>query len=236
MANGQTPAVLAGIGAGITIIALFSIYYSQSSQSSTITSILDGDYHPRPGRIAEQAVRIALENSTIQQLFEGREMVVTSVRDWGVAAGLECPIGWCAIILFDDKSDDITTGFAAATVSVKAAKVIDFSLHHDILIERANDTKEARHFLSKYPDAQVDVKRDGTNADVAYTIARQLGAPPDSVERKRVLAIGFDKTNLMKEPSEFRLYCINVSSDNLSTPAIGGDIIGRIDNEGCFGK
>jgi hypothetical protein len=222
-----TAPVVAGLAAGIAFVLLFSTFFAQAYTPP----FPEGEYHPRPGRIADQAVKIAMGDSTIQLLFEGREIAVTSVRDWGVAMGSECPIGWCATILFDDNSDDII-GFAAVTVNVKSARVIDISLHEDILIQRANDTREAKYFVSKYPDARVDVIRDRTKATVSYSVTRQVGEPPDSIERKRVLAIFFDKVNLMVEPSEFRLYCI----DGLSTPAIGGDIVGRIDNEGCFGK
>lgn len=231
MNNNVVAPVTAGLVAGAALVLLFSTFFGHG-----VMPILGGEYHPRPGRISDQAVRIATEDSTLQRIFEGREIVVTSVRDWGVTAGPECPIGWCAIILFEDKSDDITTGFAAATVSVRAGKVIDYTLHKDVLIKRANQTEEAKHFVSKYPDAQVEVKREGTKAIVAYSISRQIvqghESPTDFIERKRVFGIVFDRSNLMTEPIEFRLYCIG----GLSTPAIGGDIVGRIDNEGCFGQ
>lgn len=227
----MAPPVGAGLAAGIIFVSMFSAFFGQAH---SITPILEGEYSPRPGRIADQAIKIAMQDSMLRQMFEGREVVVTSVRDWGVAAGPDCPIGWCAIILYDDKSDDITTGFAAATVSVKSSKVIDFSLHKDVLISRANGTPEARYFVSKYPDAQVELIREGTKAIVAYSISKQvLQEPPeDFVERKRTLAIVFDSSNLMEEPVEYRLYCLG----GLSTPAIGGDIVGRIANEGCFGQ
>lgn len=219
--------VMVGLVVGILFIVLFSTFFTQSS---TITPILDGEYHPRPGRIANEAIKIAMENATLQQLFEGRDMVVTSVRDWGVA-GPNCEFNWCAIILFDDRLDNVT-GFAGVDVDVKSAKVVSISLHKDILIAMSAKTPEAKHFLSKYPDAQVDVQREATRALVSYTVAREMGESSDPIERKRILVIIYDKADLMAGPSELRLYCCC----NASTPAIGGDILGRIDNEGCFGK
>lgn len=219
---------MVGLTVGVGFVMLFSTFFAQSY---TITPILDGEYHPRPGRIADKAVKIAMENTTLQQLFEGREMVVTSVRDWGVA-GPNCELKWCAIILFDDRSDNVT-GFAGVDVDVKSAKVVGISLHKDILIAMSAKTPEAKYFLSRYPDSQVDVQREGTRVMVSYTVARELGEPSDPVERKRILVIIYDRANLISEPSELRLYCC---CNNLSTPAIGGDILGRIDNEGCFAR
>lgn len=162
--------ISAGLAIGAAFVLIFSTFFGQTNG---VTPILGGEYHPRPGRISDQAVRIAMADVSLQKMFEGREIVVTGVRDWGVTAGSECPIGWCAIILFDDTSDNITTGLAAATVSVRASKVMDRTLHKDILTMRANETEEVKHFVSKYPDAQVEVKREGTKAIFVYGIARQ---------------------------------------------------------------
>lgn len=220
--------VIAGLVAGIAFVVLFSTFFAQAN----LKPILQEEYRPRPGRIADKAVEIAMQDTRLQQLFEGRQIVIGPIRDWGMAMGQECPVGWCASILFNETSGNVTTGFVAATVSVKLAKVVDISFHKDTLIKIAGDTEEARYFLAKYPDALVDVVRDRDEAIVTYTVARQVGDPSEPIERKRLLAVVFDKSNIMLEPSEFRLYCLG----NLSTPAIGGDIIGRIDNEGCFGN
>lgn len=221
---------MVGLAVGIVFIVLLSTFFTQSS---TITPILDGEYHPRPGRIANEAIMIAMENTTLLQLFEGRDIVVTSVRDWGVA-GPNCEYNWCAIILFDDRLDNVT-GFLAANVDVRSNKVASISLHRDILISMSENTQEAKYFLSKYPDAQVDVQREVTRAMVSYTVTRQSGDPSDPVERKRILVIIYDKASLTAEHSELRLYCVGTPA-TLSTPAIGGDILGRIANEGCFGR
>lgn len=220
-------AVAAGLAVGIIFVVLVSSFFLQAN----ITPILEGEYRARPpGRIADKAIEIAMQDTTLQQIFGGREMSVMSIRDWGVSGGPDCPIAWCAIILLDDPSDDLT-GFVAATVSVKHGKVADFSFFQDVLFKRAGDTEEGRYFISKYPDAQVSVERDGSRATVAYTIARQVGDPVDNVERKRLLSVVYDKSDLMTEPVEIRLYCVN----GMSTPAVG-DIISHIDNEGCFGR
>ncbi len=174
--------VAVGLFVGIALVVLFSTFFSPAYTAP----ILEGEYHPTPGRIADKALQIAMQNSTLQQLFEGREIVVMSIRDWGIAGGSECPIGWCAIILFDDKSDDLATGFAAATVSVKSAKVVNISLHKDILIAKTKETGEVKYFLSKYPDAQVDVQRNGSRVAVIYTIiTRQAEGPSGSYEGMR---------------------------------------------------
>ena len=220
-------AVAAGLASGIIFIILFSVFFAQEFGSF----IPVGDYHPKPGRIADKAINIAMEDATIQQLFRGRDIVITSVRDWGVAS-IDCEFNWCAVILFDDKLDNVT-GFVAVDVNVKSAKVAGVSFVKDILIEKANQTKEAKYFLLKYPDAKIDVKRDRMQSSVTYTVTRQVGDPGDAQERTRLLAVIFDKSLILQSvPSVIRLYCLN----NLSTPAIGGDILGRIDNDGCFGK
>jgi hypothetical protein len=220
--------VMVGLAVGVGFVMLFSTLFAQSY---AIKPILDEEYHPRPGRIADKAIKIAMENATLQQLFEGRDMAVTSVRDWGVS-GPNCEFNWCAIILFDDRLDNVI-GFAGVDVDVKSAKVVGISLHKDILIAMSAKTPEAQYFLSRYPDAQIDVRRDATQSSVTYTVTRVVGGPGDIQERSRLLAIIFDKSSILEnKPSEIRLYCLN----NLSTPAIGGDILGRIDNEGCFGK
>ena len=53
----------------------------------------------------------------MNKLFEGRDIVATSVRDWGLGfLGGDCPANWCAILLFDDKSDAFANGLAAVIV------------------------------------------------------------------------------------------------------------------------
>lgn len=228
MAGGTGTAVISGLVVGIVFVVLLSAFFAQANSKP----IFQEEYRPRPGRIADKAVEIAVQDTRLQQLFEGRLIAIGPIRDWGVAMGPECTFGWCASILFDEISGNVTTGFAAATVGVKAGKVVDISIHKDILIEIADNTDEARYFVAKYPEAQVDVVRDRDESIVTYTITRQVGDPSEPFERKRLLAVLFDKSSLNLEPSEFRLYCL---SNLLSSPAIGGDIIGRIDNEGCFG-
>jgi hypothetical protein len=93
--------------------------------------------------------------------------------------GAVCPINWCVIILFDDKSDDIANGLAAVTVNVKSGKVVNVSLNRDVLISKVNEkAEEIRAFTSKYPDASVDVNRhEGDRADIIYRVERAVFVP-----------------------------------------------------------
>lgn len=220
------------MAAGIVFLALFSTFFAQA----TLKPILQEEYQPRPGRIADKAIEIAMQDTTLQQLFKGREIEITLVRDWGISSD-NCPISWCAVMLFDDKSDDVDEGLASASVNVKAGKVVDISLHRDILIKRANMTEEASYFLSKYQDSEMDVLRRGTEAIVTYTVTRLVEIDNDIFEEKKlVLAVIYDKSDglLMEEPSDMKIYC-TPGTLSIAPSARGENMISRIDNEGCFG-
>jgi hypothetical protein len=96
-----------------------------------------------------------------------------------------------------------------------------------------------QYFLAKYPDAMVEVHRD-PEVIVAYSISKQLLEStddyPDGIIRKRILAIVYTES-VGENTFDMRMYCTGTPNP-LGTVAYGraeGDMIGRIDNEGCFG-
>ena len=105
------------------------------------------------------------------------------------------------------------------------------------LISRSKQIEDVQYFLAKYPDAMVEVHRDAEKATVAYIVSRQFEPTdeyPNGVVRKRILAIDYtgDSTFGM------RMHCSGTPNP-LATVAYGkaeGDMVGRIDNEGCFGR
>ena len=108
------------------------------------------------------------------------------------------------------------------------------------LIAKSKQVRDVQNFLSKYPDAKVDVHRDLQKVTIAYGISKQFSDPtsiyPDGITRTRMLAIIFTNSST-DGAADLRLYCAGIP-ETLSTPAFGreGDMIGRIDNEGCFGE
>lgn len=229
--------VVAGLAAGICFVILFSAFFAQPFA----TPIFQSDHPTRPGRIADVAVKLAMENSTLQSLFKGRDIVVTSVRDWGVSTvGGDCPISWCAIILFHDRSDDAGEGFASAIVNVRSGKVIGISLFQNVLTSKAADIQEVEYFLSKYPDAEVKVQRsvgisqgkvdhDPTKVTVMYVVAGPVEEDGFRVTRELVLAVTYDDV-LGKHIGSMELLCFGKE-----TPQVyAGDMISNIDSAPCL--
>ncbi len=115
------------------------------------------------------------------------------------------------------------------------------ALSDEQLISKSKQVRDVQHFLAKYPDATVDVHRDSNKVTVAYSISKQLSEPtsayPDGIIRKRILAVDY-RDSVGDNVFGMHLHCAG-TPDPLATPAYSrteGDMIGRIDNEGCFGS
>jgi hypothetical protein len=159
--------VLAGLALGIVFIVLFASFFNQSQ---SIFSSAPFTSHPEPGRFREEAVKIALQNTTLQEEFSGSEAVVTSYRDWGVGhLYYDCPMDWCAHITFADKSDP--GKIVAVLVNMKSSQVLEIRASRDLLVSKTNGTEEAKLFLSKYPDAEISVNPKPGYSVVTYEAA-----------------------------------------------------------------
>jgi hypothetical protein len=173
---GSRAPVIAGLAIGIAFVVLFSSLFAQESNTFPI-----GVYNPEPGRYADKAVKIALENDTVQQLFKDKEIAVVNVRDYGVTMGSDCPINQCAAVVFGDKAGNMRTEkLYAITVNVLSGRVVDIAPSKDILIERTNNIEEVKYFLSEYPDAEVIVNRyPNDHAEVIHRVERAIILPEE---------------------------------------------------------
>lgn len=114
MNESATAAVTAGLAVGIALIVVFSSFFAQQGNMLPI-----GEYMPQPGRYADKAIKIALANSTVQEIFNDKEIAVMNVRDYGVTMGSNCPINSCAVVVFGDKAGNMRTEkLYAITVNV----------------------------------------------------------------------------------------------------------------------
>jgi hypothetical protein len=113
--------VIGGLAIGIAFVVLFSVL---SAQSQLPIEVL---FPPKIGKNAEKAIIVALRNDTIEQMFDGKDMVVTSVRDYGVTSTRhDCPINLCAVIIFAEKPD-VRTNPVAVLVNIQSGKVVDIT-------------------------------------------------------------------------------------------------------------
>lgn len=176
MSGGTVWAVIVGLAVGIAFLVIFSSFFAQQGNTFSI-----GEYKPNPGRYADKAVKIALENSTVQQLFKHKEIAIVNVRDYGVTMGSDCPINHCAAIVFGDKAGNMgTEKLYAITLNVLSGKVVDIAPSKDILIERTKNIEEVQYFLSNYPNAQVTVNRyPDDHAEVKYRVERAIFVPEE---------------------------------------------------------
>jgi hypothetical protein len=135
-------------------------------------------YNPRPGIHAEEAARIAAEDSTVQTLIGDKDAGIRTSRDFGVA-GPDCPLNWCAIVFVYDKSDPKTI-FYAVNVNVRDEKVVGIYIDRDLLIAQTKENvEEVKAFLSRYPDADTEVQVDAYGKTVTYwKSARQAESDP----------------------------------------------------------
>jgi hypothetical protein len=97
--NDSAAPVIAGLAVGISLVVLFSISFGQ--QYGTLNA-LERYHRGKPGRLADIAINIGLEDATVNKLFERRDIVATSVRDWELVSWPYCPTNWYAILLFDE--------------------------------------------------------------------------------------------------------------------------------------
>ncbi|AIC15761.1 hypothetical protein NVIE_015160 [Nitrososphaera viennensis EN76] len=54
------------------------------------------------------------------------------------------------------------------------------ALSNEQLITKSKQVKDVQYFLSKYPDAKVDIQRDFVEVIVSYKASKQLSEPSDT--------------------------------------------------------
>lgn len=115
------------------------------------------------------------------------------------------------------------------------------ALSNEQLIAKSKQVRDVQHFLSKFPEATVDVDRGIQEVAISYSIRKQFSEPsityPNGFFREIILVTVY--RNSASDPlAELRFYCVG-EPNPLATPAFSrkeGDMIGRIDNTGCFGQ
>ena len=113
--------VIAGLAVGLALVVLFS---ALSELPRLPIEVL---YPPEVGKTAEKAIRIALRNDTLQQMFAAKDMVVQSVIDYGVSSTrYDCRVNSCAVIVFAERPG-INTPSVAVLVSTQPEKVYDIT-------------------------------------------------------------------------------------------------------------
>ena len=164
MSRGITAAVLVGIAVGVTFFGIFALIFNQSQN---LPSSTPSTQTPEPGRFREAAIRLALQNNTLQQIFMGTEPIVTSYREWGVAYSYrDCPIDWCAHMTFADKP--VAGKGVSVFVNMNTSKVVEIIADSNLRIAKTNTIEEAKFFLSKYPAAKINVNPELGYSDVIY--------------------------------------------------------------------
>jgi hypothetical protein len=147
--------LIVGLVSGIGFIILISILV-------TIPPKTTNNQDWPIGPVGRQAIEIAMNDSTVQELFGDRSVKISYVRDQGVShSKLDCPRDRCALVIFADNDGNNNTGsetsLASVLVNVDSKEVFIISLSDDQAIERANLTNEVQYFVSKYPAAQTNV-------------------------------------------------------------------------------
>ena len=158
--------VIAGLAIGIMFIVLMASIFQTSTFPSSRQSLAP---EPIPFQFRDAAVRIALQNSTLHEVAEDRELVVTSYRDRGVThLFYDCPINLCVHIGFSNKSDPDKNALVVVLVNMESEKVVSIDAMRDLLLSKISDVEEVKFFLSEYPDAVVTVNPAPGYKDVLY--------------------------------------------------------------------
>lgn len=165
MTDGSLPlySVIAGLAVGIAFLVLMASIF----QTSTFPN---QRFPPDPIRfpLRDSMVKIALQNSTLHDVVENRELVPTIYRDQGVGHGLyDCLNKGCALIVFADKSDREKM-LVSVLVNIESKKVTGIDAAPYLLISKAGNIEEAKFFLSEYPDAIVSTNPGYGYRDVLY--------------------------------------------------------------------
>jgi hypothetical protein len=89
--------IIAGLAVGIGFIVLFSTF--------SVPSKVPANQGWPIGPVGREAIEIARNDATIKDLLDGREMMISYVRDQGVShATLDCPRDRCALIILEDSN------------------------------------------------------------------------------------------------------------------------------------
>lgn len=105
----------------------------------------------------------------MQKVVDNRELVATYCRGEGVGHGIyNCLNRGCELVIFADNSDPDRNALVSVFLNKESRKVVGIDAAPTLLISRANDTEEAKFFLTKYPDAIITVEPNPGYRDVLY--------------------------------------------------------------------
>lgn len=157
--------VVVGLAAGITFLLIFAMFFGQDAKTLPAVATITLE----PNQFQEQAVMLALQNSTLRNLFEEREPVMTFYRDRGVGHALYDCNPTCAIILFEDPVNPEKVS-ASVIVNPVLKKVFEVRASNNVILAKTGTIAEVKVFLSRYPDAEIAVSPGLGNSTVVYSI------------------------------------------------------------------
>ncbi len=156
MRGGISALVAVGIGIGLFLIVIFILFLSPPTRSNT--AVID----------------IALSNATVQEIFQGKEHIVTNQYEGAVSIpDYECHIGRCVSLVFSPASD-LEERTVTVYVNKDTMRVADIRASEDYLIMKANESSEGRLFLSKYSNADVNAGLGHWHPDITFSVSDSL--------------------------------------------------------------
>jgi len=152
--NGETSSVIAGLAIGIAVVILFATFFGQRIIPIPFFASLKPDLN----HYKVQAVKIALQDPTFMNLFEGKEPALLHYRDHGVGHTFYNCVPTCAIMLFSVDRSDPKKGSALVFVNPVLGKVWEIRVSENLLFAKIQEITEVKAFLTKYPDANVIIQ------------------------------------------------------------------------------
>lgn len=168
MADGDAAlySVIAGLAVGILFIVLVSYIFQPSISAGSPRPLAP---EPIRSQIIDATTRIALQNATLHEAVENRELVATYYRGEGVGHAIyNCLNKGCALIIFSDKSDPDRDALVSVFVNKESKEVVGIDAAPRLLISKLSDVREVEFFLSKHPDAAITVNPSPGYPDVLY--------------------------------------------------------------------
>jgi hypothetical protein len=119
-------------------------------------------------------IEIARANATVQEIFQGKEQIVTSRYEGAISIpDYECHIGRCVLLVFSPAADP-EKQTVTVYVNKDTMKVADIRVSEDYMKMKASESPEGRLFLSKYPNADVYAGLGYWHPDVTFSVSNSL--------------------------------------------------------------
>jgi hypothetical protein len=130
----------------------------------------------------------------LQELIDGRDVVIRTQRDWGVA-GPDCPMNWCAIVFVGDETDPKKVLYDVS-VNVRDEKVAHIYIASDLLIAQTKENvEEVKSLLSRYPDSEAEVQVYPSGKTVTYSTYKTYIGPDVENPGTRNLTVVVETTH-----------------------------------------